>query len=79
MRVARHAGIGTFVVVDDVAHVLSYAPPTDEASATTSSRRHLTFALIPQQGVTLGERISGTLACVVEESQSGGIDRQRQP
>lgn len=45
--------------IADVAHVLSYAPPTQEA------RRYFehtapTFALIPQAGGTFGERLNGT-------------------
>ena len=45
----------------DVAHVLSYAPPTEDG------RRYFEqaapdFALIPQEGATLGERMTGILA-----------------
>lgn len=55
--------------VADVAHVLSYAP------ATGAGRRYFEhaapdFALIPQQGATLGERISGTLAALLEDHSS---------
>ena len=47
--------------IGHVAHVLSYAPPTLEC------RRYFeqtapSFSLIPQQGATLGDRISGALA-----------------
>ena len=47
--------------ISDVAHALSYAPPTDDA------RRYFediapAFLLMPQSGATLGERLSDTLA-----------------
>ena len=52
--------------VQGVTHVLSYAPPTSE------SRRYFektapSFALVPQQGATLGERIVGTLASLFND------------
>ena len=60
-RCALHDTLALASSIADVSHVLSYAPPTGNA------RRYFEqaapdFALIPQQGVTLGERISGTLA-----------------
>jgi rSAM/selenodomain-associated transferase 1 len=47
--------------IDDVTHVLSYAPPTRDGQRYFEQAAP-SFALIPQQGATLGERISGTLA-----------------
>ncbi|MEO8187068.1 MAG: TIGR04282 family arsenosugar biosynthesis glycosyltransferase [Burkholderiaceae bacterium] len=46
--------------INDVIHVLSYAPPTDEGQRYFK-RAGASFALIPQPGATLSERISGTL------------------
>ncbi|HKO69028.1 MAG TPA: TIGR04282 family arsenosugar biosynthesis glycosyltransferase [Burkholderiaceae bacterium] len=50
--------------IEGVSHALSYAPPTPD------SRRYFeqvapAFALIPQHGGTLGERITGTLATLL--------------
>ncbi|HVE89131.1 MAG TPA: TIGR04282 family arsenosugar biosynthesis glycosyltransferase [Burkholderiaceae bacterium] len=58
--------------IADVTHALSYAPPTD------SARRYFEhaapqFALIPQQGFTLGERISGTLVSVLKRHSPGVV------
>lgn len=55
--------------IADVAHVVSYAPPTEGA------RRYFeqvapTFTLIPQQGATLGERLSGSLARLLPRHSS---------
>lgn len=52
--------------VQGVTHVLSYAPPTSD------SRRYFenaapAFALIPQRGVALGERIVNTLASIFND------------
>ena len=51
--------------IDDVMHVLSYAPPTDEGERYFN-RATPSFALLPQPGVTLGERISGTLGILLK-------------
>lgn len=64
-RCALHDTLALALSIADVAHALSYAPPTDAA------RRYFEhaapeFALIPQQGCTLGERISGTLASMLK-------------
>ena len=53
------------VVVDDVAHVLSYAPPTENAHRYFEQAAP-EFALIPQQGVTLGKRITYTLGLLLK-------------
>jgi uncharacterized protein len=55
--------------VADVAHVLSYAPSTG-AGRHYFEQAAPDFALIPQQGATLGERISGTLAALLEDHSS---------
>ena len=52
--------------IQGVTHVLSYAPPTSE------SRRYFenvapSFALVPQQGAMLGERIVGTLSSLFND------------
>ena len=51
--------------IDDVTHVLSYVPPTQDGQRYFE-RAAPSFGLIPQPGVTLGERISGTLALLLE-------------
>lgn len=51
--------------VANVAHVLSYSPPTGD-SQRYFEQAAPSFALIPQQGATLGDRISGTLAPLLE-------------
>lgn len=51
--------------IDEVTHVLSYAPPTRDGQSYFQQAAH-SFALIPQPGVTLGERISGTLALLLK-------------
>jgi hypothetical protein len=55
--------------IADVAHVLSYAPPTDHGHGYFKQAAP-EFVLIPQQGATLGERISGTLAALLEDHSS---------
>lgn len=52
--------------VADVTHVLSYAPPTDEGRMYFA-RTAPTFALIPQQGMAFGERLSGTFARLLHD------------
>ena len=51
--------------IDDVKHVLSYAPPTRH-SQNYFEQAARSFALIPQPGDSLGERISGTLALLLK-------------
>jgi rSAM/selenodomain-associated transferase 1 len=68
-RCALQDTLALALSVADVAHVLSYAPPT------VTSRRYFEqvasdFALIPQEGVTLGERISGILAPLLKNHSS---------
>ncbi len=60
-----HDTLALALSIADVAHALSYAPPTDDA------RRYFEhaapqFALIPQQGFTLGERIRRSLASALK-------------
>jgi rSAM/selenodomain-associated transferase 1 len=55
--------------IADVAHVLSYAPPTG-AGQRYFKQAAPDFVLIPQQGATLGERIGGTLAALLEDHSS---------
>ena len=55
--------------IADVAHVLSYAPPTGDGQRYFKQAAP-DFALIPQQGATLGERISGTLAALLKDHSS---------
>lgn len=59
-RCALHDTLALALSVVDVAHVLSYAPPTESARCYFEQAAP-EFTLIPQQGVTLGERIIGTL------------------
>jgi rSAM/selenodomain-associated transferase 1 len=68
-RCALQDTLALALSIADVAHVLSYAPPTG------TSRRYFEqvasdFALIPQEGATLGERISGTLAPLLKNHSS---------
>ena len=51
--------------IDEVTHVLSYAPPTRDGQSYFEQLAP-SFELIPQPGVTLGERISGTLALLLK-------------
>ena len=51
--------------IDHVTHVLSYAPPTRDGQSYFEQLAS-SFALIPQPGATLGERISGTLALLLK-------------
>ncbi len=51
--------------IDDVTHVLSYSPPTTDGQRYFEQAAP-SFALIPQPGTTLGERIGGTLALLLE-------------
>ncbi len=60
-RCALHDTLALALSVADVAHVLSYAPPTGSAR-NYFEQAAPDFALIPQQGATLGERIVATLA-----------------
>ena len=50
--------------IDDVTHALSYAPPTKDGQRYFEQAVP-SFALIPQAGATLGERIGGTLALLL--------------
>lgn len=64
-RCTLHDTLALALSIADVAHALSYTPPTNNV------RRYFEhaapqFALIPQQGLTLGERISSTLASVLK-------------
>lgn len=64
-RCALHDTLALASSIVDVAHVLSYAPPTEDG------RRYFEqaapdFALIPQQGATLGERMTGILAALLK-------------
>ena len=60
-RCALHDTLDLALSIEDVVHVLSYAPPTDEG------RRYFEqaapgFQLMPQPGSTFGARLSGTFA-----------------
>ena len=55
--------------IADVAHVLSYAPPTGDGQRYFKQAAP-DFVLIPQQGATLGERIGATLAALLEDHSS---------
>ncbi len=60
-RCALHDTLALALSIGGVRHALSYAPPTED------SRRYFEhaapdFALVPQEGATLGERMNGTLA-----------------
>ncbi|HYM48705.1 MAG TPA: TIGR04282 family arsenosugar biosynthesis glycosyltransferase [Burkholderiaceae bacterium] len=51
--------------ISDVAYVLSYAPPT-EAARRYFERTAPAFALLPQHGATLGERLSDMFARLLQ-------------
>ena len=51
--------------IADVSHALSYAPPTNAARGYFE-RIAPAFALIPQQGVALGERLGGIFARLLQ-------------
>lgn len=64
-RCALHDTLALAASIENVAYALSYAPPTEEG------RRYFeqvapAFALIPQQGATFGERLSGTFARLLQ-------------
>lgn len=64
-RCALHDTLALAAAVTGVTHALSYAP------ATAAARRYFeeaapAFDLIPQQGVTFGERLGGTVARLIQ-------------
>lgn len=68
-RCALQDTLALALSIADVARVLSYAPPTG------TSRRYFEqvaadFALIPQEGATLGKRISGILGPLLKNYSS---------
>ena len=60
-RCALHDTLALALSIADVAHVLSYAPPRG-STRSYFEQEAPGFALVPQQGATLGERIIATLA-----------------
>ncbi len=60
-RCALHDTLALATSIADVAHAVSYNPPTD-AGRRYFERAAPTFVLLPQQGAALGERLSGTFA-----------------
>ena len=65
-RCALHDTLALAISVVDVARVLSYVPPTHSARSYFEQTAP-EFALLPQQGDTLGERISNTLASLLKD------------
>ncbi|MGH6610184.1 MAG: TIGR04282 family arsenosugar biosynthesis glycosyltransferase [Burkholderiaceae bacterium] len=64
-RCALHDVLSMAASIRNVKHALTYAPPTEEA------RRYFeriapAFELLPQQGATLGERLSGAVAHLMQ-------------
>lgn len=65
-RCALYDTLALATSIPDVAHLVSYAPPTEEG------RRYFervapAFALIAQQGTTFGERLSGTFDRLLQQ------------
>ncbi len=64
-RSALHDTLSLAMSITDVAHVLSYAPPTEEGQRYFNQVAP-TFVLIPQQGATFSERLSGTCSRLLQ-------------
>ena len=62
---ALHDTLAVAASIPDVACILSYAPPTDEGRRYFEQAAPM-FVLIPQQGATLGERLSATFAQLLQ-------------
>ncbi len=64
-RHALHDTLELAKSIPDVAHVLSYAPPTEDGHRYFRQVAPA-FALIPQPGATFSERLSGTCAGLLQ-------------
>lgn len=64
-RCALHDTLRLALSIGGVAHVLSYAPATQDARCYFE-RVAARYDLIPQQGATFGERLSGTFTRLAE-------------